>query len=754
MIDKATVKKILDTANIVEVVSDYVSLTKRGSNYMGLCPFHNERTPSFSVSPARGICKCFSCGKGGSPINFIMEKEGINYHDALLHLARKYGIKVEERELSDEEKAEQSRRESMLVVSEWAMRQFEHHLRQSSEGQDVGLTYLYKRGVTQAAIDRFHLGYNPDKPEVLYNAAVSKGFDASTLIETGLCGLSSRDSRPYDRFRGRIIFPIFSASGKVIAFGGRGIKGEPAKYVNSPESPIYHKSDELYGIYQAKNAIVRQKKCYLVEGYMDVIGMWQSGMENTVASSGTSLTDGQIALIHRFTDNVTLIYDGDAAGVKASLRGIDLLLSHKLDIKVLLLPDGDDPDSFSLKHTPEEFRAYVEEHEEDFISFKTRTLLSTAKSGSAAERAAAVRSIVTSIASVPDLVKRSFYIQETARTMDVPERILAIEVGKALEETNARLRQRRQFSRLEAERREEADRDSASAQPGTQPASSAPQRQAAQALTGVTPEQAPAPVDSRLLKANAQVNPMAEVEKNVIEYVIKYGMYTFCENTPNQKQEDATRWLNVAEYVDVALADDSMQFTIPLYAHILEKVLAMSQTYREEERRLEEEYAHEQKREMEEWCRQKASEGLSMKKLEAEERKFADAQEEKRIERMTEFATDYTGRLLGSDPDDEVRHLALEVIIPRYSLSKYHNKNVHVATELERLPELLPRALYEWKDALMAQAYKETQAALKQEAASGDSLKIESLVRKLQQISDFRRELAKTLGERIINPRI
>ena len=356
MSDKATVKRIIDAADIVEVVSDYVSLTRRGANYVGLCPFHNERTPSFSVSPSRGICHCFSCGKGGSPVNFLMEKEGINYHDALLRLADKYGIKVEERELSDEERAEQSRRESMLTINEWSMRRFIENMNATEEGRNIGLEYFYQRGITKQAIDKFKLGYALDKPTDLYDAAARQGFEIQTLIDVGLCGLSSNGNRPYDRFRGRVIYPMINSAGKVIAFGGRGIKGEPAKYINSPESDIYRKSNELYGIYQARNAMTRSKHCFLVEGYMDVIGMWQSGMENVVASSGTSLTDGQAALIHRFAEKVTVIYDGDSAGIHASLRAIDILLAQKLDVTLLLLPDGDDPDSFSRKHTPEEFR--------------------------------------------------------------------------------------------------------------------------------------------------------------------------------------------------------------------------------------------------------------------------------------------------------------------------------------------------------------------------------------------------------------
>ncbi len=730
MIDKATVKKILDSANIVEVVSDYVHLTKRGANYVGLCPFHNERTPSFSVSPARGICHCFSCGKGGSPVNFIMEKEGINFHDALLHLAKKYGIKVEERQLTDAERAEQSKRESMLVANEWAMQQFEHNLT-TQEGSDVALSYLYSRGVTQAAISRFHLGYALDAPSPLYDAAMRKGFDADTLTETGLCGKDNRDGRPYDRFRGRVIFPVLSPSGKVIAFGGRGIKGEPAKYINSPESLIYRKSNELYGIFQAKNAIVRNKKCYLVEGYMDVIGMWQSGMENTVASSGTSLTDGQIALIHRFTDNVTLIYDGDAAGIKASLRGIDLLLSHKLNVKVLLLPDGDDPDSFSRKHSPEEFRRYIDEHEEDFIAFKTRILLTRAGSGSAVERTEAVRSIVASIASIPDMVQRAMYIQETARVMNVSERILTIEVGKALEGAAVRLRQRREISRLQAQE--------GSQQPDQATAPSAEQK------SSQRPETA---VDSRLIDASSKTGPRRPAEKAVIDYVIRFGMLPFCA-----LDEESDHYLNVAQYVQCELEDDGITLSTPVYAKALERVLSLVDRYESECDAMLAEMHIRQKEEAEQWYREIAEQGLSMSEIESREAKYAKEQEEACRAAVTRFAEEYVGHVLGSDPDDELRHLVLGVITPRYTLSKYHSKNVHIATDAERIGELVPRAINELKDVLLTCSCDKVQEELRAAAGAGDTDKINTLILKLQQISNKRCALARTIGERIVTPR-
>ena len=369
-IDPETTRQILDAANILDVVSDFVSLKRRGSNYMGLCPFHNERTPSFSVSPARGICKCFSCGKGGSPVNFIMEHEQMNYQEALRYLAKKYHIEIREREVSDEERRQESERESMWAVNEFALRHFEDNLVSTPDGRAIGLAYFRERGINDAMIERFHLGYSLEHSTALYDAARAKGFDDRFLVETGLC-IRTDHGRIYDRFKGRVIYPVHSISGKVVAFGGRTLRSDKqvAKYVNSPESPIYHKSSQLYGLYQAKRAIVAKGKCILVEGYMDVISMHQAGVENVVASSGTSLTEGQIRLIHRFTENDRH---------QASLRGIDMLLAEGLNIKVLLLPDGDDPDSFAQHHSSTEVEEYLAANETDFIRFKTRILLEDA----------------------------------------------------------------------------------------------------------------------------------------------------------------------------------------------------------------------------------------------------------------------------------------------------------------------------------------------------------------------------------------
>ena len=423
MIDQATVDRIINAANILDVVSDFVTLRKRGVNYIGLCPFHDEKTPSFSVSPSKGICKCFSCGKGGSAVHFIMEHEQLSYYEALKYLAKKYNIEIKERELTDEEKQMQSDRESMLIVNSFAQEYFTNILFEHAEGRSVGLAYFHERGFRDDIIKKFSLGYSLEQRDALFKEAEKRGYKKDYLLKTGLC-LEGQNGYVSDRFRGRVIFPVFSLSGKVLAFGGRILKKDDkmAKYVNSPESEVYHKSNELYGIYHAKQSIVKNDCCFLVEGYTDVLSMHQSGIENVVASSGTSLTPGQIRLIHRFTNNIIVLYDGDAAGIKASLRGIDLILKEGMNIKVVLLPDGDDPDSFSRKQSAASFTEYIKSHEVDFIRFKTNLLLESAGEDPI-KRAALITDIVQSISIIPDAIVRSVYTKECSRLLDVNEEI-------------------------------------------------------------------------------------------------------------------------------------------------------------------------------------------------------------------------------------------------------------------------------------------------------------------------------------------
>jgi len=432
MIDSLTIDKILSASDIVEVVGEYISLKRRGVNYIGNCPFHNEKTPSFTVSKAKGIYKCFGCGKGGNAVNFIMEHDHLGYVEALKILAKKYNIEVVEKEQSPEDLEKKNLTESLLVVSAYAQRYFIDILKKHSEGKTIGLSYFRERGFNDAIINKFELGYSLDERDAFSREAIKQSYKKEYLTATGL-SIEREDGSLADRFRGRVIFPIHNLTGKVIAFGGRILKKDDktAKYLNSPESDIYHKSNVLYGIYFARKAISQYDKCYLTEGYTDVLSMHQSGIENVVASSGTALTIEQIRLIRRFTTNLTIIYDGDAAGIKASLRGIDLVLAEGMNVKTLLLPDGDDPDSFAKKHSSSELLTYIEKNETDFIRFKTNLLLEAAKDDPI-KRAELTRDIVGSIAVIPDAIARSVYARECSKLMEVSEDVIISEVNKRL----------------------------------------------------------------------------------------------------------------------------------------------------------------------------------------------------------------------------------------------------------------------------------------------------------------------------------
>jgi DNA primase len=429
MIEHATIEKILDAAQIADVVQEFVPLKKRGVNLLGLCPFHNEKTPSFTVSPSKGIFKCFGCGKGGNSINFIMEHEHLSYPEALRYLARKYHIEIEEREQTKEDIEKQNERESMLVLTGYAVRQFNENLFNTDEGISVGLTYFKERGFRHDTLKKFDIGYSFEKRDAFTKKAVDEGYRQEYLVKTGLS--IQHEEKIFDRFSGRVMFPIHSLSGQVLGFGGRILRSDPktAKYINSPESEIYHKSKIVYGIFQARKAITKDDRCYLVEGYTDVLSLHEVEIENVVASSGTSLTQEQVRLIKRFTQNITILYDGDAAGIKASLRGIDLVLEEGMNVKIVLLPDAEDPDSYSKKVSNEEFRNYLREKETDFIRFKTQLLLSEAKNDPV-NRANLIRDIVKSIAVIPETITRTVYIKECSTQMEVPEPVLYNEVNK------------------------------------------------------------------------------------------------------------------------------------------------------------------------------------------------------------------------------------------------------------------------------------------------------------------------------------
>jgi len=451
MIDQHVVDRIIAATDILEVVQEYVTLRKRGVNYLGNCPFHNEKTPSFTVSPAKGIFKCFGCGKGGNAVNFIMEHEHLGYVDALKFLAKKYNIEVVEKKATPEELEQKNERESLMVVNAYAQRYFSDILHKHSDGKNIGLAYFKERGFHNNTIEKFQLGYCLDQRDAFSRAALHDGYKLENIVKTGLT-IQREDGSAFDRFMGRVMFPIHSLSGRVIGFGGRTLKTDKkiAKYLNSPESEVYHKSEILYGIYQAKKTITQENKCFLVEGYTDVISMHQAGIENVVASSGTSLTHDQIKLIKRFTPNVTILYDGDAAGIKASLRGIDLVLEEGLNVKVVLLPEGEDPDSFSRSHSSTELLDYVDKNETDFIKFKAKLLLDEAKNDPI-QRASLINDIVRSISVIPETITRSIYIKECSRIMDIQEDLLYTEVTNQRKKKFEQLIQRETFESKEKE---------------------------------------------------------------------------------------------------------------------------------------------------------------------------------------------------------------------------------------------------------------------------------------------------------------
>lgn len=735
MIDKATVQKIKDTADIVDVVGDYVHLVRRGGNYMGLCPFHNERTPSFSVNRRKNFCYCFSCKKGGSPVNFIMEKEGLSYHEALLHLAKRYGIKVEERELTDEERRRQSERESMLVANEWAMRLMEHDLSETDEGRDVGLSYLQQRGVTDEAIAAFHLGYALDRGSHLTESAVKAGYQLDVFKRLGLVG-TSQQGRDYDRFRGRVIFPILNTSGKVIAFGGRDLKGGLAKYINSPESELYKKSNELYGIFQARAAIVREDKCFLVEGYMDVIGMWQSGMKNVVASSGTALTDGQIALIHRFTENITLIYDGDAAGVKASLRGIDMLLSHKMNVKMLRLPPEDDPDSFARNHTPEEFRAYVAENETDIIRYKAQVMLAE-MSNDPQQRIAAIRSVVESIAHIPDVVSRDVYIRECASLLGISEEAIAKAVAKAVGEVMEKRRRERM-------RREFPDAAEPRVPPSAQSAYAEREGGAAQAHTGTGAAQAPAGAGG----LRAQVFPLARAEQALMRYCVRYGYMPFCSQVDEEGKE---REIDVLEFVREELEVDGVEYTVPLYARMAAVLEGMRGDFAAAFARERAAADAEAARMRAEGIREIAAKDLSVDEIRREEERLAAAIAERRDGRLADFRKDWPGRELLSHEDDEVRREAAELLRERHQLSHIYSREAPAEREEDRLDILVPRAVIELKGEMLDIRLKELMKQLSEAVAKGDAEEEHRIDLEISDILSMRKEIALDMGERTLS---
>lgn len=539
MIDQGTIDRIMDAAQIVDVVSQFVTLKRRGINFVGLCPFHTDKTPSFYVSPAKNICKCFACGEGGTAVHFIMKHEQLSYYEALKYLAKKYNIEIQEREFTDEQKQAYNERESLFILNDYARDYFVNTLHNHIEGKSIGLSYFRERGFREDIIEKFQLGYSLEQRDAFSQEALKNGYKEDYLVKTGLAIKSEHNNQLIDRFRGRVMFPVHTLSGKVIAFGGRILKKaeNTGKYVNSPESEIYHKGNELYGIFFAKQAITKADCCYLVEGYTDVISMHQAGIENVVASSGTALTNGQIRLIHRFTDNVTVIYDGDAAGIKAALRGIDLLLEDGMNIKVILLPDGEDPDSFAKKQNAESLTNYIKANEVDFMRFKTKLLLEEA-GNDPIKRAALISDIVNSISIIPDNIIRTVYIKDCSILLDVDERILVQEVTK------------KRLAYLEK---------------------TAPQKMEEE-MRAVHNDLSQPIIHS---KAVVKKTPIDKFELAILYYIVRFGMEIMLEGG-DENPVTGDMPTTVIDWVKFDLQRDGFWFTNPLYTLMLEEAIERS----------------------------------------------------------------------------------------------------------------------------------------------------------------------------------
>ena len=680
VIDRATIDKILDAAQIVDVVSEFVTLKKRGTSYVGLCPFHDDKTPSFYVSPAKGVCKCFACGKGGSAVHFIMEHEQMTYPEALKWLAKKYHIEVKERELSNEEKEAQSVRESLFVVNEFARDYFQNILYNHIDGKSIGMTYFRQRGIRDDIVKKFQLGYSTSTKDALAKEALRKGYKKEFLLKTGLC-YEKEDGSLRDRFWGRVIFPWFNISGKILGFGGRVLdsrtKGIAQKYVNSPESEIYSKRKELYGIYQAKSAIVKYDNVYMVEGYTDVIAMHQCGLENVVANSGTALSEEQIRLLHRFTSNITLLYDGDEAGIKASIRSTDMLLAEGMNVKVLLLPDGDDPDSFARKHNSTEFRQYIADHEENFIRFKTNLLLKDTKNDPI-KRAILISDMAHSIGLIPNEIIRYACLKECASILNVDEQIIQNEIKKVV------LQRKDEYLEKRKKEQEEA------AKVNTIQSAPAPAPVPDDGL--IPPPPFPpeeimneTPMETYLPQTGWEKLPFYTKEQLLIKALVRYGEKTVCY-VPGEEEEIP---VTVTEFIVADLEQDNLQFQNPIHRKLLQEA-----------------QAH-----------------------------LSD----------TDFCTE---RYFLTHPDPSISRMAAEMISDQYRLSK-SNEQILVKDE-ERLHELIPHLLIDFKLAILEEDRKQTMQQLSMPEIFSDQQRTLEVMEHYKKLTETLKELAKRAGDRVI----
>lgn len=688
MIDQATIDRIIDAAQIVDVVSDFVTLRKRGVNYVGLCPFHDDRTPSFSVSPSRNICKCFACGKGGNPVHFIMEHEQITYVEALKYLAKKYGIEVKERELSTEERQAQNDRESAFVVNQFARDYYHDILLNNPDGRSIGLAYFRNRGFRDDIIEKFQLGFALPKRDAFPKAALAKGFNEKYLTSfetkvkvndreetvvkgTGIC-YKREDGQLADRYAGRVIFPWISLSGKVIAFGGRLLdsrtKGVAQKYVNSPDSEIFHKERELYGIFQAKKAIVKEDCVYMVEGYTDVISMHQCGVENVVANSGTALSKYQINILHRFTNNIVLLYDGDEAGIHAANRGAEMLLQEGMTVKVCLLPDGDDPDSFARKHTAEEYRRFITDHSSDFIRFKTDLLLRQA-GNDPLKRGEAIREITKTIAIIPEAIMRDVFIKEAADMLGIEEKRM---VGYVADQRLANKRAEEKKTNTPASEQAKAEQTA----PENPPIPNEPD----------APIQ-PAGQDRHVRdsKVNSQ---LYKQERVIMQLVVRYGEQTMCEITD---EDGMPIPISVIEFLHTNLSQDGIKLSDPQLREMFSQAV---------------EHLHD-----------------------------------------ADFSAE---RYFINHPNPVISQIALELVSDRYQLSKYHFKNQTIITDDKRLEELAVEVTTSYKYAIINESLKTVMRQLQDPAVAGDEVKCAQTIQRYTELREMQAELAKRLGERVI----
>lgn len=685
MIDQATIDRIMDAAQIVDVVSEFVTLRKRGVNYVGLCPFHDEKTPSFSVSQSKGLCKCFSCGKGGNAVHFIMEHEQMTYYEALKYLAKKYNIEVKERELTSEEKQAQTERESMFVVNNYAKDYFKDKLFNSTEGRNIGLNYFRQRGFRDDIIEKFELGYCTESKDAMSISALEKGYRAEFLIKTGLA-YENDNKQLRDRFWGRVIFPVHTLSGKVVAFGGRVLnsetKGVKVKYVNSPESEIYHKSNELYGIYFAKQAIVKADRCYLVEGYTDVISMYQSGVQNVVSSSGTALTSAQIRLIHRFTNNITVLYDGDLAGIKASIRGIDMLLEEGMNVKVCLLPDGDDPDSFAQKHSGEDFRTFIEQNQKDFIQFKTDLLLEEAGKDPI-KKAELITNIVKSISVIPEDIVRDVYVKQCSEQLNVGERLLVNEVAKLREEKRNKSNQQKQS---------ESKSEDVSAHSDN--------------VDQQSVESADSTSNTDTYRfSNDKSNVFRKHEQMIIRYVVKFGGHIIL--TDIDKKTGNEEPITVAEFVKHELMTDDITFYTPIHNQILDEAF---------------------------------SKCVEAKKT----RKHISSDKSEGVQNVV-FNTE---KYFISHINGDISLLSTNVISSKYQLSKYHSKTQKILKEEDRLIEILNNVLFGYKYAIIEDDMNSI--LLKLQAKDLSESECNNLMKQFAILQRVKATMAKQLGDRVV----